>query len=922
MAKKITARVIMKEFKTGLHTVEAYLKENGFEDIKLKPTTKLDGKMLDLILDKFDTDGTFREKWLKPEEPAPVAEEEKIPEAPATPVEEPVAEKTETVVEEPPATEEKQEEKQETSGPVILGKIELEKTKKSRKTSKPKKEEPPKDEAAPTPEKSEPVAQTATPEPAAVEETKPESPGPETTATPTPEETAAETQDTEKPEEPVEKPSSPQHIETQTVKGPTLKFTGEKIDLNKIDDSTRPKKTAKTDKKKDDRKKTAERSSKKKKRKKVLRGKPGTTADKAKKNLDQEAIDAQIKKQIQERWERLQAKEGTKKKAKRLKRERKREKLAKILADQEREERTLRVAEFATVSELAGLMNVDPSEVIAKAFEELGIIATVNQRLDKETIELLAEEFGYEVEFADVEEVDEGEDEVVDNPEDLVHRPPVVTIMGHVDHGKTSLLDYIRKTNVVAGEAGGITQHIGAYNVTLPDGEKITFLDTPGHEAFTAMRARGTQVTDIAVIVVAADDDIMPQTKEAINHAKAAGVPIIFAINKVDKPTADPEKIKNRLAQMNLLVEEWGGEYQSKDISAKTGQGVDELLVEILTRAELMELKANPKRLASGTVLEASLEKGKGYTANILIQNGTLKIGDYVVAGRNHGKVRAMYDERGNRIKEAGPSMPVQIIGLDGAPRAGDKFKVYADEKEAKKIAQKRDQIYREQQLRSRRHITLDEIGRRLELGEFKELNLIIKGDVDGSVEALSDALVKLSNEKVEVRIIHKGVGQITEADVNLAAASDAVIIGFNVRPSGKAAQLAQEEGVQIKTYSIIYEVIDDVKAALENMLSPVEREEVTGTAEVRQTFKISKVGTVAGCMVTSGKIYNKSRVRIIRDGIVIHDGELSSLKRYKDDVKEVSKGYECGLTVKNFNNIKEGDVIEAYQVKMEKQKL
>ncbi len=894
MAKKITARMIMKELKTGLHTLEAYLKENGYADIKLKPTTKLEGEILDLILDEFDKEGVIKQKLAQAEKPAaqetPAAEAKAESAKTAAPASEKPAE------EEKAAPEEKAEEETAAPGLKIVGKIDLDKKKKAvRKAEKAAaaQEEPQSEQAE---VKEEPVT-----EPAA--EKAPEA-------------------DTETPGQAVEEPAKkePTHIETVKPEGPKLHVL-DKIDLDKIEKDTRPKVAKKKPAAKEAKAKETV-AKRKRPRKKVLRSKGETPAEKTKKQQDQADIDAQIKKQLQERWERLQAKQGTKKKAKRLKRERKKEKLAKLLAEQEKEERTLRVAEFATVSELAGLMNVDPTEVIAKAFEELGLITTVNQRLDKETIELLAEEFGYEVEFADVEEIDEEEEEVADNPEDLVKRPPVVTIMGHVDHGKTSLLDYIRNTNVVAGEAGGITQHIGAYNVTLPNGEQITFLDTPGHEAFTAMRARGTQVTDIAVIVIAADDDIMPQTKEAINHAKAADVPIIFAINKVDKPTADPEKIKNKLAQMNMLVEEWGGEYQSKDISAKTGQGVDELLEEILTRAELMELKANPNRLASGTVLEASLEKGKGYTANILVQNGTLRVGDYIVAGRNHGKVRAMYDERGNRIKEAGPSMPVQIIGLDGAPRAGDKFKVYADEKEAKKIAQKRDQIYREQQLRARRHITLDEIGRRLQMGEFKELNLIIKGDVDGSVEALSDALVKLSNDKVEVRIIHKGVGQITEADVNLAAASDAIIIGFNVRPSNKAAQLAHEEGVQIKTYSIIYEVIDDVKAALENMLSPVEREEVTGTAEVRQTFKISKVGTVAGCMVTSGKIYNKSRVRVIRDGIVIHDGELSSLKRYKDDVKEVAKGYECGMTIKNFNNIKEGDIIEAYQVKMEKQKL
>jgi len=889
MAKKQSIRFFMKELNLGLHTLADYLKEQGFD--KIKPTTKVDGQMLELILDKFDADGSLRAKLSEPAESAPAESavahepEQPAPAPPKTPEPQPEP------VEEKPAEKPDEAEQVEQPQLKVVGKIDLEKPKKKTgKKRKTKKEKEPDSmpEQAPEPQTAEPAHS-----PEAVKEPEPVE---EKTAEPAPEPETAQTE----------------HIETKIPESPTLNFTGEKIDLSKVDNETRPKVTAPKPKKK-------------KRKKRVLRSTGAEAASKAKtkaKPQTEEEKDALIRKQLEERWARLQAREGTKKKAKREKRERRRAKLAKQLEEEKRLESTLRVAEFATVNELAGLMEVDPTEIIAKAFEELGMVVTVNQRLDKETIELLAGEFGFEVEFADVDEVEEEEVEETDNPDDLVERPPVVTIMGHVDHGKTSLLDYIREANVVAGEAGGITQHIGAYNVTLPNGKKITFLDTPGHEAFTAMRARGTQVTDIAVIIIAADDGIMPQTKEAINHAKAAGVPIIFAINKVDKPDADPDKIKNQLAQMNLLVEDWGGEYQSADISAKTGLGVDNLLEEILLRAELMELKANPKRLASGTVIEASLEKGKGYTANLLVQNGTLHVGDYMVAGRTHGKVRAMYDERGNRIKEAGPSMPVQIIGLEGAPRAGDKFKVYADEREAKKIAQRRDQIYREQQLRAQRHITLDEIGRRLQMGEFKELNLIIKGDVDGSVEALSDALIKLSNEKVEVRIIHKGVGQITETDVNLAAASDAVIIGFNVRPSGQAARLAQEEGVQIKTYSIIYEVIDDVKAALENMLSPVEREEVTGTAEVRQTFKVSRVGTVAGCMVTSGKIHNKSRVRVIRDGIVIHTGELSSLKRFKDDVKEVSKGYECGLTIKNFNDIREGDQIEAFDVKMEKQRL
>ena len=486
--------------------------------------------------------------------------------------------------------------------------------------------------------------------------------------------------------------------------------------------------------------------------------------------------------------------------------------------------------------------------------------------------------------------------------------------MGHVDHGKTSLLDYIRKENVIAGESGGITQHIGAYGVTLDNGQRITFLDTPGHEAFTAMRARGAQVTDIAIIVVAADDDIMPQTKEAIAHAQAAGVPIIFAINKVDKQTANPEKIKEKLAGMNFLVESWGGTYQSQDISAKFGQGVPELLEKVLLEAEMLELKANPNKAAVGTVVEAFLDKGSGYVSTILVQSGTLKIGDYLLAGKNHGKIKAMHDERGNSVKEAGPSRPISILGLDGAPTAGDKFNVFEDEREAKAIAAKRTQLIREQSVRAQRHITLAEIGRRIALGEFKELNIILKGDVDGSVEALSDSFSKLSTDEIQINIIHKGVGAITESDVLLASASDAIIIGFNVRPMGNAKTIADKEEIDIKTYSIIYDAIDDIKDAMEGMLSPELKEEITGTAEIRQTFKISKIGTIAGCMVTDGKIYRNSKIRLIREGVVIYTGVLDALKRFKDDAKEVSKGYDCGIQIKNYNDIKEYDIIEGFQ--------
>ena len=505
-------------------------------------------------------------------------------------------------------------------------------------------------------------------------------------------------------------------------------------------------------------------------------------------------------------------------------------------------------------------------------------------------------------------------EEITDSEDDLQPRAPIVTVMGHVDHGKTSLLDYIRKENVIAGESGGITQHIGAYGVTLESGQKISFLDTPGHEAFTAMRARGAQVTDIAIIVVAADDDIMPQTKEAIAHAQAAGVPMVFAINKIDRPTANPDKIKEGLAAMNLLVEDWGGKIQSHDISAKTGQGVNELLEKVLLEAELLELKANPNREASGTVVEAFLDKGRGYVSTVLVQNGTLRIGDYVLAGTSSGKIRAMQDERGNNIKEAGPATPISILGLDGAPQAGDRFNVLKDEREAKQIAQKRSQLQREQSVRAQRQLTLDEIGRRIAVGDFQELNIILKGDVDGSVEALTDSFQKLSTEEIQVNIIHKGVGAITESDVLLASASSAVVIGFNVRPMANARTVAEKEEVDIRTYSIIYDAIDDIKKAMEGMLSPEMKEEVTGTAEIRETFKISKIGTIAGCMVLSGKIFRNSKIRVIRDGVVTFDGELASLKRFKDDVKEVSKGYDCGLQVKNYNDIRVDDQIEAYQ--------
>ena len=628
----------------------------------------------------------------------------------------------------------------------------------------------------------------------------------------------------------------------------------------------------------------------------------------------EEPSDEEVQKQIRETLEKLQGKSTKSKGAKyrRDKRSQHKQKSEDEIAQLEAESKVLKVTEFITVGEIATMMSVSSTEIISTCMT-LGIMVTMNQRLDAETLSIVAEEFGYEVSFEKAE-IEQNIEEEEDKEDDLKPRAPIVTVMGHVDHGKTSLLDYIRKENVIAGESGGITQHIGAYAVSLENGEKITFLDTPGHEAFTAMRARGAQVTDIAIIVIAADDDIMPQTKEAISHAQAAGVPIVFAINKIDKQNANPDKIKEALAGMNLMVEDWGGKVQSQDISAVNGTGIKELLEKVLLEAELLELKANPSRKAKGTVVEAFLDKGRGYVSTILIQNGTLKMGDYILAGKQSGKVKAIFNERGVNLNSALPATPVSILGLDGAPQAGDSFMVLEDEREAKQIAAKRTQLVREQSVRTQRHITLDEIGRRIALGDFKELNIILKGDVDGSVEALTDSLQKLSTGEIEVNIIHKGVGAITESDVLLASASDAIVIGFNVRPMGNARAIAEKEEIDIRSYSIIYDAINDVKDAMEGLLSPEMKEEVTGTVEIRETFKISKVGTIAGCMVTSGKIFRNSGIRIIRDGVVTFTGELISLKRFKDDVKEVAKGYDCGLQIKNFNDIKIGDVLECFQ--------
>ena len=709
-------------------------------------------------------------------------------------------------------------------------------------------------------------------------------------------------------------PSSPDKSGDDSVKKDNykkltgLKSTGEKIDLNQF-------KKPETD--------SSEEKSKKK-RKRIVSNKGnapqnnfGNTKFKQKgrpnRVVKEEPSEEEVQKQIKETLEKLQGKSSKGKAAKyrKDKRDQHKQKSEEEIAAQEQESKILKVTEFVTANEIATMMDVSTTEIIS-ACMTLGMMVTLNQRLDAETLSIVAEEFGYKVEFVTAE-IEEEAEEIEDSPEDLMPRPPIVTVMGHVDHGKTSLLDYIRKENVIAGESGGITQHIGAYAVELQDGQKITFLDTPGHEAFTAMRARGAQVTDLVIIVIAADDDIMPQTKEAISHAQAASVPIVFAINKIDKPNSNPDKIKESLSNMNLLVEDWGGKIQSHDISALKGDGVNELLEKVLLEAEILELKANPNKDAVGSVVEAFLDKGRGYVSTILVQAGTLKVGDFVLAGKTSGKVKAMHDERGNEIKEAGPSTPISILGLDGAPQAGDKFSVYSDEREAKQIANKRNQLQREQSVRTQKHITLDEIGRRIALGEFKELNIILKGDVDGSVEALTDSLQKLSTEEIQVNIIHKAVGAITESDVLLASASDAIVVGFNVRPMGNARQIADKEQIDIRTYSIIYAAINDVKDAMEGMLSPDFKEEITGLCEVRETFKISKIGTIAGCMVTKGKIVRNSEIRLIREGVVIYTGVLSSLKRFKDDAKEVTKGYDCGLQIKDYNDIKVGDEIEGY---------
>ncbi|TAI47059.1 translation initiation factor IF-2 [Flagellimonas allohymeniacidonis] len=902
MAGNPTIRLnkVLRELNISLDRAVDYLSDQGHE-VEARPTTKISDEVYQVLLDEFQTD---KSKKVASKEVG----EEKRKEKEALRIQiEQEQEERRLARERRQAQSQVIKAKVELSGPKTVGKIELDKKPEAETIT----------EEAPTQEQPEVKA------PEVVEE-KVEK-----------EEVPVSKEETGKTETAQEEQKEPETIQTQYKKLSGPKITGDKIDLSKFE---KPKKK-KEETKKEESKDTAQGADRKKRRKRII-SKTGPQAGRGDRQGGRggngqgrrggqrssapkvEPTEEEVQKQVRETLEKLQGKSAKGKGAKyrREKRDQHRQQTEKDLELQELESKILKVTEFVTVNEVATMMNVSTTEIIS-ACMSLGIMVTMNQRLDAETLSIVADEFGYEVEFVTAE-IEESIEEEVDAPEDLKPRAPIVTVMGHVDHGKTSLLDYVREENVIAGESGGITQHIGAYGVTLQDGQRITFLDTPGHEAFTAMRARGAQVTDIAIIVVAADDDIMPQTKEAISHAQAANVPIVFAINKIDKPTANPDKIKEGLAAMNLLVEDWGGKIQSHDISAKTGQGVKELLEKVLLEAELLELKANPDRLASGTVVEAFLDKGRGYVSTVLVQSGTMQIGDYVLAGTCSGKVKAMQDERGKDVKEVGPATPVSILGLDGAPQAGDRFNVLDDEREAKQIAAKRSQLQREQSVRTQRHITLDEIGRRIALGEFKELNIILKGDVDGSVEALTDSFQKLSTDEIQVNIIHKGVGAITESDVLLASASDAIIIGFNVRPMGNARSVADREEIDIRMYSIIYDAINDLKDAMEGMLSPEIKEEITGNAEIRETFKISKVGTIAGCMVTTGKIFRNSQIRLIRDGVVIFTGELASLKRFKDDVKEVSKGYDCGLQVKNYNDIKEGDIVEAFQEVAVKKKL
>ena len=940
---------LTKQFSIGLARLVDFLNEKG-ANVEMNPNAKISDEYLPLIEAKFGEDLKLKKDSEKvtiklkeiiemgsKKKSAP--EEEDIPEREvviksnvfntAVPEAAPVKEEPVTVVEDKPAepaVETKpepvsepepapvQEAAKTVAGPKVIDKIDLSQFEK--KPAAPAKEEVKKAE-----------------EPAPAVEQKPE-PAPAPVQTPA-----------EEPEQPVAKPEPREvKIEVERLAGPKVV---DKIDLSQFDKKKKKKKrerigkdggSQKVDVTKVEASNNAGKKDKNKggnnsqqqqqaqgKGKKNRRDRGGDKFKPAMTEAEQEEMQKEIQKQIKETYARMnESKKGNfGAKHRKEKRELASQRMQEEMEMQELEQKVLKVTEFVTVNDLATLMNNTPVTKVIGACMSLGMMVSINQRLDAETLVLVAEEFGYEVEFVTAnltEAIEQGE--VEDAEEDLMSRPPVITVMGHVDHGKTSLLDHIRKANVIAGEAGGITQHIGAYNVKLPDGQRITFLDTPGHEAFTAMRARGAKMTDVAIIIIAADDCIMPQTVEAINHAQAAGVPMIFAINKIDKPGANPDKIREQLSNMNILVEDWGGKYQCQEISAKKGINVDLLLEKVLLEAEMLDLKANPNRRATGAVIESSLDKGRGYLATILVQNGTMKVGDVMLSGCFTGRVKAMFNERGQKVEEAGPSTPVSVLGLNGAPTAGETFNVMADEKEAKDIANKREQLIRIQGIKTQKHMTLEEIGRRIAIGNFKELNVIVKGDVDGSVEALSDSIIKLSTEEVRVNVIHKAVGAISESDILLAAASDAIIIGFQVRPMTSARKLAEKEEIEIRLYSVIYDCINELKSGIEGMLEPEQKEVVTATAEVQETFRISKVGTIAGCIVREGKLQRSAKVRVIRDGIVVYTGELGSLKRFKDDVKEVAMGQDCGLNIQGYNDIKIGDVVEAYTIEEIKRKL
>lgn len=908
-SKPVRLNKIAREFNLGIQTIVDFLASKGME-VDAKPNTKIDAEAYALIRSNFQDEKAAKEKAVSsanravveresvtlasarktaaPQEEAEVEidlsifqksqqqpEVERIePEAPAEPAPAP-KEKAAEAPAEPEA---------DAASPVkVLSKVDLDAVAKKPKAKTKAEKEAEKEKLA---QKSAEIAKKEAAAQAA-------------------EKAAAEQAAEDKAAKP--EPPKVDKLETKIEKlsGPTV--------VGKIELPVEKKKTAAD--KSDDNKRKRKRITKVdvERQARTAGGQRGDRGRGRRNEPKKEVSQADIQKEIKETLARLSGgKKSNAAKMRRAKRSAVAERAEQELQRQQEEAMTLQLTEFVTVAELANMMNANVNEVIS-ACMTLGIMVSINQRLDSETITIIAEEFGYEANFvsAEVQEAIEVEE---DSEEDLTPRPPIVTVMGHVDHGKTSLLDFIRNANVIAGEAGGITQHIGAYHVTLPQGGQMTFLDTPGHEAFTAMRARGAQVTDIAIIVVAADDAVMPQTKEAINHAQAAGIPMVIAINKMDRPEANADKIRQELSEMNVLVEEWGGKFQSQEISAKNGTNIEELLEKVLLEAEMLDLKANPGKRAIGTVVESSLDKGRGYVTNLLVEGGTMRIGDAVLAGQFSGKVKAMFNERGARVDEAGPSVPVSILGFDGAPNAGDKFHVFEDEREARNIAVKRQQLQREQGVRSQRSVTLEELGRRIAVGEFKELNLIVKGDVDGSIEALSDSLQKLSTEKVQVNIIHKAVGQVSESDILLASASSAIIIGFQVRPSGAARRLAEKEGVQIKLYSVIYKAIEEMKDAMEGLLSAKIEENVVGSAEIRETFKISKVGTIAGCFVIDGNIKRNNKVRVIREGVVVYTGTLGSLKRFKDDVKEVAKGFECGLNIDRFNDIKVGDVVEAYE--------